>query len=200
MLRLITNVVVPVTKPAGFRKSGQNFHRRRGEAVQVIGFRMAGAGSREFGGDIGLAFDSMCQLANLPVLEKPKEYECDGRGTRGGLDGFIPSAPGLWTVRAGKAMVAVSRSIARCVTAAIAELDQIDSVQAFAQHRWFSRYIPAPWRATTFYLLDDLEAAAREVEALAAKFHNRINACRADWWVEQLRLAGLRSLVKCGDA
>jgi len=29
MLRLITSAVVPVTRPAGFRKSGQMFHRRR---------------------------------------------------------------------------------------------------------------------------------------------------------------------------
>src|SRR3954469_19244343 len=96
MLRLITSAVVPITKPAGFRKSGQRFHRRRGEAVQLIGFRMAGAGSREFGGDVGLAFAPLCRPARLPVLEKPQESECDGRGTRGELDQFVPSAPGLW--------------------------------------------------------------------------------------------------------
>jgi hypothetical protein len=192
MLRLITSAVVPVTKPAGFRKSGQIFHRRRGETVQLIGFRMAGAGDREFGGDIGLAFDSMCQLADLPVLEKPKESECANRGTRGELDTFIPSAPGLWAVRVNGDNSAVTRSIQRCVAAAIKELDQIDRIQAFAAHRWFGRYTPAPWRASVLYLLGKLDEAAREIEALAARFHDRQNACRAEWWVVRLHLTGLR--------
>jgi hypothetical protein len=192
MLRLITSAVVPVTKPAGFRKSGQTFHRRRGEAVQLIGFRMAGAGGREFGGDIGLAFDSMCQLAGLPVLEKPKEYECDGRGTRGDLDQFVRSAPWLWTVRLRGDNSSVTRSIQRCVAAAIKEFDQIDGIRAFAGHRWVSREEPAPERASVLYLLGNLDEAAREIEALAAKFYDRQNACRAEWWVERLHLTGLR--------
>jgi hypothetical protein len=193
MLRLITSAVVPVTRPAGFRKSGQTFHRRRGEAVQLIGFRMAGAGDREFGGDIALAFDSLCQLAGLPVLEKPKESECDGRGTRGDLNQFVPSAPWLWTVRVKGDNSAVTRSLQRCVAAAIKELDQIDGIRAFAEHRWFRRYVPAPWRASVLYLLGRWDEAAREIEALAAQFHDRQNACRAEWWLERLHLTGLRA-------
>jgi hypothetical protein len=190
--RLITSAVVPVTKPAGFRKSGQMFHRRRGEVVQMIGFRMAGAGGREFGGDIGLAFDSMCRLARLPVLEKPPHYECDGRGTRGDLRDFVPSAPYQWTVRIKGDNSAVARSVQRCVAAAIEEFDQIDGLRTFAEHRWFGRGGgPAPVRASVLYLLGRLDEAAREVEALAARFHDRQNACRAEWWVKELRLTRL---------
>jgi hypothetical protein len=151
---------------------------------------MAGAGDREFGGDIGLAFDSLCQLAGLPVLEKPKEYECDNRGIRGELDHFVPSAPGLWAVRVQGNNSAVTRSIQRCVAAAITELDQIDGVRAFAEHRWFRQDAPAPWRASVLYLLGKLDETAREIEALAAHFHDRQNACRAEWWLERLHLTG----------
>jgi hypothetical protein len=193
ILRLISSAVVPITRPAGFRKSGQRFHRRLGEAVQLIGFRMGGAGDREFGGDIGLSFDSMCRLARLPVLEKLSEYECGDRGTRGGLESFVPSAPAMWAVRVRGDNSAVTRSIQRCVADAIAEFDQIDGIRAYAGHRWFSRGgWPAPERASVLYLLGRLDEAAREIEALAAVYHDRQNACRAEWWVKRLHLTRLR--------
>jgi hypothetical protein len=202
MLRVIAEVVVPLTKPAGFRKSGLNLHRRRGESVQVLGFRMILACCTrircEFSCDLGLAFDSMCELAELPVLEKPKEYECDGRGTRGRLEGFIPGTPELWSLRPGRGTTQVARSVQQSIAAAIEELDRIDAIRSFARHRWFGRYTPAAERACVFYLLGDLDSAAREVKALAAKFHDRQNACRADWWVEELHLDGLRSLKRSG--
>ena len=132
MLRVIAEAVVPLTKPAGFRKSGMNFHRRRGEAVQVLGFRMNVAGCCttrcEFGADLGLSFDSMCELAELPILDKPSEADCDYRVTRDSLNEFIALAPELWRFRPGGDTAKIALSVHQCTAAAIQELDQIDGI------------------------------------------------------------------------
>src|SRR5689334_4751958 len=84
--------VTSVLKPAGFRKSGTNFHRRRGTCVQVINVQRSQASTlqeKQFYVNVGLAFDEICRLMGNPILEKPKEYECDARGTRDRLGALI---------------------------------------------------------------------------------------------------------------
>jgi hypothetical protein len=193
---VIAEAVTPLTRAVGFRKSGLNFHRRRGEVVQVLGFRVDPASTsdkKDFSADVGLA---ICKLAGVAILENVKEYQCDDRGTRGPLCEFISRAPGSWIVRASQPADKVRDSLSRNVTAVIEEMNEIEDVESFSRHRWFSRVEPAPVRASVFYLLGDLESALREVKALAEKFHDRINACRARWWVDQLELAKLVPLLR----
>jgi hypothetical protein len=103
---VIRQAVMATLKPAGFRKTGQSFHRRRGETVQVVNIQVSHGSSwaeKQFYVNVGIAFDAICVLAEVPILEKPKEYECDGRGTRDRLESLLSDVPSC-----------VARSVRRC--------------------------------------------------------------------------------------
>jgi hypothetical protein len=70
---LIAVAVAPTLEAAGFRRIGRDFHRRHGEAVQVVDVleSVQTARYRECCIYVGIAFDPMCRLAGLPVLERP---------------------------------------------------------------------------------------------------------------------------------
>ena len=69
---LIAVAVAPTLEAAGFRRTGRDFHRRHGEAVQVVNVleSVHTARYRECCIYVGIAFDPMCRLAGLPVLER----------------------------------------------------------------------------------------------------------------------------------
>src|SRR4051794_38458515 len=85
MKAVIAQALTPVLRDAGFRRSGMSYHRRRGDAVQVVNVQVSHGSTaleKSFCINVGLAFDACCRLAGVPILERPKEYECDERGTR----------------------------------------------------------------------------------------------------------------------
>ena len=191
---VLVHGVTPPLRVAGFRKTGRNYHRRLAGTVQVVNVqvsRWATGMEKEFFVNVGVAFDAICDLAGLPVLDKVKEYECCDRGTRSRLDDLIPGAPEAWTVRAGEDSSSIAASLHRHMQELVANLDAIDGPAAYRSHRWFDRFRPAPVNAQILYLLGDMAGACREVQALAAFFADRQNANRADWWVGQLHLSGL---------
>lgn len=186
--------VTPPLKAAGFRKSGTTYHRRHGETVQIVQVqvsRSSDSGEKEFYLNAGIAFDAICELAGLPILDRPREYECDDRGTRDRLETLIPGAPSVWAVRAGEDRALAAAALAPFVRQLVDELDRIDGVAAYRSHRWFDRFRPAQVNAQVLYLLGDLPGAWREVQDLAALFSDRENANRPDWWVRELRLSEL---------
>lgn len=72
----IARAVTPALKAAGFRKDGLSYHRRRGEAAQVVNIQVSHGSTameKTFYLNAGLAFDAVCRLAGLPVLERPKD-------------------------------------------------------------------------------------------------------------------------------
>ena len=197
--RVLADGVTPPLRAAGFRKSGRNYHRRLGGAVQVVNVQVSQAATgmeKEFFVNVGVAFDAICNLAGVPVLEKVKEYECSERGTRSRLAELVPGAPEAWTVRAGEDPSGVAGAFRRHMQELVAELDGIDGPAAYRTHRWFDRFRPAPVNAQILYLLGDMEGACREVRALASFFADRQNANRAEWWVEQLHLSGLDPFLR----
>lgn len=191
---VLAQAVTPPLKAAGYRKSGTNYHRRHGETVQVVNVQVSHGSSgseKEFFVNAGISFDAICALAGVPVLDRPKEYECDDRGTRDRLGALIPAAPESWTLRVGEDASSVVTALRGCVRQLVAELDEIDGLAAYRAHRWFNRFRPAQANAQVLYLLGDRAGAWREVQDLAALFADRQNANRAEWWVERLRLSGL---------
>jgi hypothetical protein len=191
---VLAQAVTPPLKAAGFRKSGTNYHRRRGETVQVVNVQVSRGSTwseKEFFVNAGIAFDAICALAGVPVLDRPKEYECDDRGTRDRLGALIPAAPESWVLRVGEDTGGVVSALRDCVQQLVAELERIDGLAAYRAHRWFDRFRPTQANAQVLYLLGDRAGAWREVEALAAFFADRQNANRTEWWVKRLRLSGL---------
>lgn len=186
--------VTPPLRAAGFRKTGRSYHRRNGGTVQVVNIQVSHGSSgmeKKFFVNVGVAFDAICELAGIPVLEKVKEYECDDRGTRSRLAEMMPGAPDDWTVQAGVDPSEVTAALLGLMQGLVAELDVIDGPVAYRSHRWFGRFRPAPANAQILYLIGDWDGARREVRDLAVFFADRKNANRAEWWVERLHLTGL---------
>jgi hypothetical protein len=107
---IIKRSVTTVLKPLGFRKSGLNFHRRRNDVVQVVNVQGSHGSTwseKLFYVNVGLAFDALCHLTSSTILEKPKESECDERGTRDRLEQLIDNVPDRWAVSSECDMAAV---------------------------------------------------------------------------------------------
>lgn len=196
LTEVLSRAVTPPLKAAGFRKSGMNYHRRHGETVQVVNIQVSHgstASEKVFYVNAGCAFDAICSLAGVPVLDRPKEYECDYRGTRDRLAALVPGAPDSWVVRVGEDTSGAVTALGGCIQQFVSELDKIDGLAAYRAHRWFDRVRPTQANAQILYLLGDNAGAWREVQDLATMFADRENANRAEWWIEQLRLSDLGS-------
>jgi hypothetical protein len=194
LIQVLAQAVTLPLKAAGFRKSGTNYHRRRGDTVQVVNIQIRRSTSgteKEFYVNVGLALDAICELAELPVIDRPKDFDCDERGTRDRLQGFISKAPDSWVLRVDEATNELILRLRGCMEQLVVELNRIDGLATYRGHPWFERFRPAPVNAQVLYLLGDLAGAWREVQDLATKFADRQNADRAEWWLETLRLPSL---------
>ena len=183
----------PALKAAKFRKSGLNYHHRLGETVQVVNVQVSHGSTgmeKRFYVNVGVAFDSLCEFVGEPVLEQPKEYQCDKCGTRDRLQNLIAGAPEFWVVRAGQDTADVVSALRGFTQQVIGELDQIDGLAAYRSHRWFDRFRPMRVNAQVLYLLGDMEGVSQEVQHLARFFEDRPNGHLTDWWVKHLRLSG----------
>jgi Domain of unknown function (DUF4304) len=197
---LVQEAITPVLKPAGFKKTGLNYHRRHGATVQVINLQQSAWNQwnrKEFFINVGIAFDQIHGLVGTPIALKPKEYECDEVGTRGRLEEFIKEAPALWTVDGNSNLSLITERLRSCVSKVTAELDQINNVQTYSTHRWFERHRPATIDAKIFYVMGDDAAAWQEVQHLVEVFHDRGNNT-IEWWIERLNLSRLRALNAIG--
>lgn len=200
---VLAQAVTPPLKTAGFRKSGTNYHRRHGEVVQVVNIQVSHGSTwteKEFYVNAGIAFDAICALAGVPVLDRPKEHECDSRGTRDRLGALIPGAPSSWVLRVGEDASGTVNAVRDCMQQLAGDLDKIDGLAAYRAHRWFDRFRPVQANAQVLYLLGDKTGAWQEVQDLAALFADRQNANRVEWWVERLRLSGLTPDAEPGAA
>lgn len=204
LLRLfLSAAVMPPLKAGGFRKSSTNFHRRNGEAVQVVNIQSSRGNSWnevEFFLNVGIAFDRMCRHYGKSILETPKEYECDSRGTRDRIRSFLPNAPTAIRLQVGGDHSATESDLKAVMVDLVRELDDIDGLIAYRTHRWFDRFRPRDERAQILYLLDDLDGAWAEVKALAAFFHDRMNANRVEWWIDHLSLERLRDRLQSNSS
>src|SRR3954470_15116617 len=199
---IVARGITPTLKDAGFRKTGRSYHRRHGETVQVVNLQLSHGSTameKEFFINVGIAFDAICELMGVPLLDRPKEYECDERGFRDRLELLLPASPDSWIVRAGEENAETLGSLHRLIPLLRAELDQVDGLAAYRSHRWFDRFRPTRLNAQVLYLLGDRDAAWREVQDLSALFSDRVNANRAEWWMERLRLTDLRTRVSERD-
>jgi hypothetical protein len=193
---VVAQAVTATLKPAGFRKSSTNYHRRHGATVEVIQVQSSHGSTwaeKVFYINVGIAFDAVCELAGVPILDKPKEYECDSRGTRDRLGQLVSEEADSWKVRTGDDPGPTIALLGDALRRLVAELDRIDGPAAYRAHRWFDRFRPTPSCASILYLLDDDAGALAEVRALAVLFADRQNANRADWWIDRLNLTRLKA-------
>lgn len=193
---IVKRSVTSALKPMGFRKSALSFHRRHKDVVQVVNLQ-SGHGStwdeKQFYVNIGLAFDAVCQLIDTEILEKPKEHECDCRGTRGRLETFLSDVPDRWSINVNSTSESVAQQLRTAIEQLAIELEAIDSVMAYREHRWFDRFRPKQENAQFLYILGELDGAWNEVEELCILFADRQGINQPQWWIEELGLSELAS-------
>jgi hypothetical protein len=173
---VIATAVTPVLKAAGFRKTGLSYHRRRGSTTQVVniqGSQWSSGDEKRFYVNVGVSFDTLCELAGIPILEKPKEYECDTRGFRHRLEAVIAEAPASWTIHANHDESAAVVALRACLQQLVDQLEGIDGPASFRTHAWFDRFKPTDTNAKILYVLGDCDGADREVDAIVARFADR---------------------------
>ena len=191
----VKQAVAPVWKALRFRKSGTNFHRRHGDVVQVVNLQSSHgseASEKRFYVNVGLAFDAVCELTGLEILEKPKEYECSDRGNRWRLENLIDDVPDRWSLRVdGDDTEAVAAALGDAMQRLATELDRIDSVQAYRDHRWFRDPDADQLSVQVLYLLGDFDGARQGLRGLCERFADRESLSRPEWWIESLGLKDL---------
>lgn len=193
--RVIQEAIVIHLKPRGFKKKGRTFHRRLGEVVQLVNVQLSQGSDlseKSFYVNVGLAFDAVCGLQELSVVESPKDYECESRGTIARLEEFFPESPHSWELSLSEDANPLIDTLGSVVSVLSVELDKIQSIADYRNHPWFNRFRPAERNAQILYLLGDLDGAWAEVQSLAEFFNDRRNADNPRWWVEELRLDKLR--------
>jgi hypothetical protein len=186
--RVVNEAIVVHTKPAGFRKTGLNFHRRRGETIQVINVQGSQSSSweeKQFYINVGIAFDAICELAGIAILDKVKEYECDERGIRHRLGRLVADVPDRWSTNCDP--MDLIQKLSASIAEVVSDLDRIHSIAAFRDHRWFDLARPSETRCQVFYLLGDLDRAWNEVVELTKR-----SAQSPEWYVGPLSLVKLR--------
>lgn len=193
---IVRLAVTSVLKPLGFRKSALSFHRRYKDVVQVVNLQSShGSAWNEklFYVNVGVAFDAVCQLTNTEILEKPKEHDCDSRGTRDRLESLLDDTPERWSVDINADSESVAEDLQKVIEQLAVELERIDGIQAYREHRWFDRFRPKRENAQILYVLGDLDGAWKEVKDLCALFSDRQTINRPEWWLEELGLTKLKA-------
>lgn len=195
---IVKRAVTSVLKPLGFRKSAMNYHRRHEKVIQVVNLQISQCSSHDektFYVNVGVAFDEICQLANLEIIERPKECECDSRGTRDRLERLIDKLPEQWSVGVDYNAELVERQLKSAMEQLAGQLETIDGVAAYRTHRWFDRFRPKQENAQVLYILGDMDGALSEVNHLCELFADRKAINQPKWWIDQLGLSKLSTIL-----
>ena len=191
---IVKRAVTAILKPLGFRKSALSFHRRNKDVVQIVNLQSSHGSAwdeKAFYINVGLAFDAICELTDNEILEKPKEYDCDERGTRDRLESLLDDMPEQWSVHINSDSESVAQKLQTAMKQLAVELEAIDGVNAYRTHRWFDRFRPKQENAQILYLLGDLDSAWYEVQELCKLFADRQGVNQPKWWIEELGLSKL---------
>lgn len=139
----------------------------------------------------GLAFDEICHHLKRPVVEKPKEYECDSRGLRVRLEQVVTEAPDQWTIPANANTDAIVGQLRPIIEVMASKLDEIEGISGLRNSTWFNWHRPLDVRALVLYLLGDKAGARTEVTELTKCFKDRELLNEREHWLAELNLTGL---------
>ena len=174
--RIIGAGLQGAARTAGFRKTGLNFHRRRGEVVHVLNVQLSRYNHGHDGAfyvNVGLAFDRLWILADRPIPERPPEVQCHFRRR---LESLTAGVPPSWQVSATTDTEQVGRALAAGVAQLVGQLDRVDAIPPFLALGWLGAGADYGLSARLHYALGGLEAAERYLRLEAAYFAGRRGA------------------------
>jgi len=139
---IVNASVTKVAREAGFKKSRLNFFRRKGTIIQVINIQLSRWNrglEADFYVNIALAFDELRIHDGIPMVETPKEYECDFRSR---LERLVPGTPHIWQVAPQVESESIAMSLFQSISVAVSFLNEIDSLSTFLnialKEKWFA--------------------------------------------------------------
>jgi hypothetical protein len=139
---IIDTGIAGIALDAGFKKSGFNFFRRQDLVVQVINVQLSRWNRGDTGSfyvNVALAFDELRKHEAIPIIETPKDYECDFRRR---LEHIIPDTPFAWEISPQVDSKLLSRILLNKISVALKYLDAINSLPTFLEialeEKWFA--------------------------------------------------------------
>lgn len=128
---LVGRSIKPLAQSSGFKKRGLNFHRRRGDLLQVLNLQLSTFNRAATGGfyiNIGIAFDRLMEHDGQAINERLPEYECHFRRR---IRDFCPDAPDKWVIDEGTDQQVITNLLAEDFKTVLQELDSITSIPTF---------------------------------------------------------------------
>jgi len=174
---IVNASVTKVAREAGFKKSRLNFFRRKGTSVQVINIQLSRWNrglEAYFYVNIALAFDELRAYEGIPIVETPKEYECDFRKR---LEHLVPGTPYAWQVTPQVDSESIAQALLQSISGVLSFLNEIDSLSTFLKIALKEKWFALPGEYDLLARLHDAlgnTAEAEENRQLFKEFlHNR---------------------------
>jgi len=182
---VIKESVTAVLKPAGFRKASTWFRRRHGQTLQAVNLQGSVTSRNEslFYVNVAVRFDELCvHLGKDTSDDRAKIYGHTTETLGGRLEKFLDDTPAQWILTVPGPADGYERRrptdvpsnevpvvLKQRFETLLSELELLDSVAAFRDHRWFADRATTEAHAVTHYLLGDYAAVNQALDDLQAK-------------------------------
>jgi hypothetical protein len=165
--------IAPAMTVAGFRKYGMQFHRRVKTVVQVVAIHFSqesSSSARRFSLNIGIGFDKLWSLDQQQLPERPKEYQLHFNKR---AQEIIRGLPQCFEASSMIDADALAVRLAIASNKLLAELDDLDSVDAFLRKGWLGNGADRILKARMHYVRGEFEKAIADLQSAAAFFSDR---------------------------
>ncbi|MGG6460919.1 MAG: DUF4304 domain-containing protein [Candidatus Eiseniibacteriota bacterium] len=177
IVSIVNASITKVARDAGFKKYHLNFFRRKGTVIQVINVQLSPWNrglEAYFYINIALEFDELRTHEGKPIIEMPKEYQCDFRRR---IEHLVPETSFAWEVTPEVDADSVALKLHQSITVVLDFLNQIDSLSTFlniaTSEKWFALPGEYDFLARLYDALGDTEEAEKNRRLFNEFLHNR---------------------------
>lgn len=188
----LRNVVSPIMKHNGFKRSGSNYYKREGEVAFVINFQSSSRSNWEekiFYINVGASFDEICKHQNIRVLEKPKEYECRDRGFSVRIEKIYGGLLGDFTLKINENHSCLSGQMELMLSDLAQDLSDVYDLASYRKSKLFDIVQGDPGMKSLIYFLNGEDYnAGKEIDRLVAQFADRRKLSQKSYWLERYNI------------
>ncbi len=166
--------LTPLLKAGGFRKRRLAWRRRRGRALQFVGFQGSRSSTPTYGRtyvNVGLAFDRIRTLDGRRVTDSLSEVDFHFRGR---LEELVQGAPSEWRVTQETSPDDLARDLNRAFVPLLERFEALDSEEALLDSG-IRVGVDEILRARLEYACGRMDAASRTVRQLLRQRGDRVS-------------------------
>lgn len=170
---VIKKGIAPAMNAAGFRKYGMQFHRRVKTVVQVVAIHFSqesSSSARRFFLNIGIGFDKLWSLDRQQLPDRPKQYQLHFNKR---AEEIIRDLPQYFEASSMIDADALAARLAIASNKLLAELNDLDSVDAFLRKGWLGSGADRILKARMHYVRGEFEKAIADLQSAADFFSDR---------------------------